>query len=166
MSGLAQSWCPTCCEWTLAEPGEPCAWCDTRVIRRRGGWERPDVRARSRISRNQALALHAAHTQGRSLRDLSRITWETLGYASDKSCLEGIRCAFDREALTCRKRIAAVQLSNRQRSTRLDGETRSEFKRRRRREYGYRDTRTGEWRKARQAGAEAPAHDHSRKEYP
>lgn len=156
MTVLEHAWCPSCREWTVIDVGQPCAWCDTRTVKRRGGWKRPDARARSRISPAQAQAIHIAHTHGRSLRDISRTAWKTLGYASDKSCLGGIRYALNREGLPVRERAAATSLANRQRSTRLPGETRDEFKRRRRREHGYRDTRTGEWRKA---GAQAVAEE-------
>jgi len=146
MSALEQSWCPTCVEWTVTDLGRPCVWCDTITVRKRGGWTRPDMHARSRISPAQAKAIHAAHIEGRSLRDLSGTTWKALGYASACSCLEGIRAAFDREGLVGRDQAAGTAASNVARSTRLPDETKNEFKRRRRREHGYRDSRSGEWR--------------------
>jgi len=121
-------------------------FCDTRTVTKRGGWKRPDMQARSLISPGQARAIHAAHLAGRSLRDLSEGTWQALGYASAKSCLEGIRSAFAREGLKGRSRANGTRLSNTQRSMRLPGEDNLAFRRRRRREYGYRDGRTGEWR--------------------
>jgi hypothetical protein len=143
---LEQSWCPNCLEWTSTDAGRPCVWCDTRTIAKRGGWKRPDLQRRSRVSPSQARAIHAAHQAGRSLRDLSDAVWEALGYASAKSCLEGIRSAFAREGLTARSRADGTRLSNTQRSMRLPGEDNLAFRRRRRREHGYRDGRTGEWR--------------------
>lgn len=146
MTDLA--WCPTCQERTVVDVGRPCAWCDTIVIRKRGGWKRPDMARRSRINRSQALALHAAHCHGLSLRRLATVTWTKLGYASEQSCLEGIRYAFKREGLRVRAQSEATAKANVERSTRLPGESKNEFKRRRRREHGYRDSRTGEWRLA------------------
>jgi hypothetical protein len=118
------------------------------VIRKRGGWKRPDRERLSHITRSQALALHAAHCQGLSLRHLSRVTWEKLGYASPHSCLEGIRYALKRENLPVRVHATATAAANRARSIRLPGESKNELKRRRRREHGYRDSRTGEWKVA------------------
>lgn len=146
MTVLVQSWCPTCEEWTVTDVGRPCIWCDTTTVAKRGGWKRPDMHKRSHISPAQARAIHAAHLDGRSLRDISDHVWETLGYASAKSCLEGIRYALKREGLKYRSRADATRISNTQRSMRNPGETDLEFRRRRRREYGYRDSRTGEWR--------------------
>jgi hypothetical protein len=144
---LEQSWCPSCNEWTTTDLGRPCVWCDTRTVRRKGGWKRPDRHARSLITAAQARALHQAH-RTRSLRDLSRSAYQALGYSTPNSCLEGIRAAFDREGLTGRDQPTATAQSNVARSTRLPGETKNEFKRRRRREHGYRCSRTGEWRVA------------------
>jgi hypothetical protein len=148
MSVLELSWCPSCEEWTVTDLGRPCVWCDTRTVSKRGGWKRPDLQAKSRISPAQAKAIHAAHLNGMSLRAIADTTWETLGYASAHSCLEGIRSAFVREGLKPRTTSDATSLSNRWRSMRLPGETTNEFKRRRRREHGYRDSRSGEWRVA------------------
>jgi len=147
-------WCPTCEQDSLPMRNGTCGFCDTPLVRRRGGWKRPDAVARSRISRNQARAIHSAHIQGRSLRDIARSTWQTLGYSSDKSCLEGIRTALQRERLAIRPQGEATSRANSERSMRLPGESKNDFKRRRRREYGYRDTRTGTWRIADRARAE------------
>lgn len=142
---IDQSWCPNCQEFTVTDAGRPCVWCDTRTVAKRGGWKRPDKTASSRISPAQARALHAAH-QHLSLRDIAAKVYETLGYKTQLSCLEGMRAAFRREGLTGRSQPAATSLANVQRGKRLPGETPQEYKRRRRREVGYRDHRTGEWR--------------------
>lgn len=145
MSVLEQSWCPQCAEFTVTDVGRPCVWCDTLTVRKRGGWKRPDLQARSLITPAQARALHEAH-RTRSIRDLSRATYKALGYTSPESCLEGIRAAFDREGLIGRDQGTATAAANVARSMRLPDETKNEFKRRRRREHGYRDSRSGEWR--------------------
>lgn len=141
-------WCPTCRERTVIEIGRPCAWCDTIVVKKRGGWKRPDRAQTSRISRVQALALHAAHCQGLSLREIARRTWQKLGYSSEGSCLGGIRAAFDREGLKPRAQTQATADANRKRRARRADESKNAYKRRRRREHGYRNSRTGEWKVA------------------
>ena len=87
--------------------------------------------------------------QGRSLRDLSRHVYEALGYKTAPSCLEGIRAAFDREGLESRSSSEATKLTNSIRGGRLPGEDKNAYRRRMRREHGYRSPRTGEWRVAR-----------------
>lgn len=141
-------WCPNCREFTVVDVGRPCAWCDTTVVRKRGGWKRPDRAQTSRISRSQALAIHAVHCQGLSLREIARRTWQKLGYSSEGSCLEGIRAAFDREGLNSRTQTQATAAANRERRARPDNESKNAYKRRRRREHGYRCPRTGEWKVA------------------
>ena len=145
---MSNTWCPTCRDWSVQNPGRPCAWCDTTVIVRRGGWKRPDRRRTSLISRDQALALHRAHENGQSLRALSRLTWETLGYRTPGSCLAGIIAALDREGLRTRDQQTATAVANTKRGGRLPGENKNAYRRRLRREHGYRCHRTGEWRVA------------------
>lgn len=143
---LQQGWCPTCHEWTVIDVGQPCAWCDTTIVTRRGGWKRPDLAARSNINPAQARAIHAKHQQGTSLREISRHTWQTLGYKTPESCLLGIAAALRREGLHYLDQAQATAKANRDRTLRQPGETIQAFKRRRRREHGYRCHRTGEWR--------------------
>jgi hypothetical protein len=57
-----------------------------------------------------------------------------LGYRTDKSCLEGIRAAFDREGLTARDQSTATGLANAARGSRLPGEDKNSYRRRMRRE--------------------------------
>ena len=142
------AWCPKCREFSVLDAGRPCAWCDSTLVKKRGGWTRPDKAAESRVTRSHALAIHVAHCQGLSLREISRRVWERLGYSSPDSCLEGIRTALAREGLSVRPQDAATAAANRARGKRLPGEDKNAYKRRQRREVGYRDTRTGEWRKA------------------
>ncbi len=83
----------------MIDPGRPCAWCDTIVLRRRGGWKRPDLQ---RISRAQALALHAVYRRGVSTREPGRRLHDNLGYSAWQSAAEAIRNAFHREGLPLR----------------------------------------------------------------
>lgn len=145
MLKLDQAWCPTCREWTVLDVGRPCAFCDTTLVRRRGGWKRPD---RRRFTRQQLETVHALHVQGASLRAIARGLYERLGYASENSCLDTLRLSLKREGFSVRRQGAATALTNTVRRKRLAGESVNEYKRRRRREVGYRDTRTGEWKVA------------------
>jgi len=142
---LEQAWCPTCREWTVLDVGKPCAWCETLLVRKRGGWKRPD---RYRFTRRELQAIHATHMRGPSMRAIARGLWRRLGYASEHSCLGALLDAMHREGLRPRTHSEATALANRARSKRLPGETKNEYKRRVRREHGYRDSRTGEWRLA------------------
>jgi hypothetical protein len=105
------AWCPMCREYTVLEIGKPCAWCDTMLVKRRGGWKRSDRHARSLISTRHAKEIHAAHLRGTSLREISRRIYTQLGYATDGSCLEGIRAALDREGLAVRAQGTATAAS-------------------------------------------------------
>lgn len=142
---IQQSWCPQCEEWTVIDAGRPCAWCDTVTVRKRGGWCRPD---RRRFTRADCEKIAAAHAAGASLRAISRQLYERLGYSSPNSCLETIRASLKREGLAVRQQTAATAAANRARRVRQPGETPNDYKRRVRRERGYRDSRTGEWKVA------------------
>jgi hypothetical protein len=113
--------------------------------KRRGGWSRPD---RHRFARAEVETIYRLHTElGLSLREIARRLYPRLGYASEASCLETIRLSLKREGFRARPQPIATTLSNQARRQRPAGETKSEYKRRRRREpHGYRDSRTGEWR--------------------
>lgn len=106
---LDQSWCPSCKEWTVLDAGRPCAWCDTILVRRRGGWKRPDQTGR--ISETQARALHLLYQQGRSLNKIAELVWERLGYASRHSCQVALHGAFKRHGLPRRAQVEATRLA-------------------------------------------------------
>jgi hypothetical protein len=129
----------------VLDAGQPCAWCDTILVRRRGGWKRPD---RHRFSRAQLEKIAALHAEGASLRAIARSLYVRLGYSSEASCLETLRLSLAREGFRVRPPSSATALANRARRRRLPGETKSAYKRRMRREVGYRDSRTGEWKVA------------------
>lgn len=144
MDALDLSWCPTCAAWTCADVGTRCAWCDTVTVRKRGGWKRPDRHA---FTRPELETIAALHQRGHSLRAIARGLYERRGYASEGSCLESIRAGMRREGLSVRRPGAATAACNRARRQRPAGESTAAYKRRMRRERGYRDTRTGEWRR-------------------
>jgi hypothetical protein len=106
---IEQSWCPTCKEWTVLEAGCPCAWCDTTLIRKRGGWKR-DVR--HRINESMARAIHVKYAAGWSARKLSIELHQVLGYKSYHSAEVAIGQAFRRYGLPVRERIEATVLAS------------------------------------------------------
>src|SRR3972149_7053031 len=81
---IDQSWCPSCKEWTVLDAGYPCAWCDTILVKRKGGWKRPDIHGR--ISESAARAIHAKYETGTSARTLGRELYRVLGYKSAHGC--------------------------------------------------------------------------------
>lgn len=107
MNGMA--WCPTCREWTVLSVGKPCAWCDTILIRKRGGWKRPDLAAR--ISPAAAQAIHHKYMAGVSARALGRQLYQVLGYKNARSCEIAIGDAFRRHHLPIRERTQATRLA-------------------------------------------------------
>lgn len=107
---LDQAWCPQCREWTVLDPGQPCAWCDTRLVRRRGGWKRPDLTGL--ITEPAARAIHAKYQQGVSARTLGRQLYQVLGYRTAHSCEVAIGTAFRRYGLAVRDRIDATVLAS------------------------------------------------------
>ncbi len=145
---ITLSWCPGCREWSCGEPGASCAWCDTTLVKRRGGWKRPD---RYRFTRKNMETIYVLHSQGVSLREISRQIYERCGYASASSCLETIRTELRLYGFGVRDQGAATAASNAARRKRLPDEDKNAYKRRMRREKGYRDSRTGEWKHAQAA---------------
>ena len=107
---LDQAWCPTCKEWTVLEVGWPCAWCETILVKRKGGWKRPDLR--SRISEPAARAIHAKYETGVSARTLGRELYQVLGYRTPQTCEAAIGKAFRRYGLHIRGRIEATVLAS------------------------------------------------------
>ena len=115
-------------------------------VTKRGGWQRPD---RWTFTSEQARRLHAMHVvQGYSLRAIARALCNQPRHAgrSPNGMLETLRATFKREGLVGRSQSAATAAANRARRQRPAGESKAAYKRRVRRERGYVDTRTGEWR--------------------
>ncbi len=106
---ISQAWCPTCREWTVLEVGWPCAWCETILVHKRGGWKNAP---RLRISERMARAIYAKYEQGLSARKLSRELHQVLGYKSYHSCEVAIGQAFRRYGLPVRERIEATVLAS------------------------------------------------------
>lgn len=106
---LDQAWCPTCREWTVLDVGKPCAFCETILVRKRGGWK---TKSRGRINERMARAIHAKYEAGWSARKLGQELWQVLGYASAHSCEFAIGNAFRRYGLPVRERIEATILAS------------------------------------------------------
>lgn len=107
---IDQSWCPSCREWTVIDAGRPCAWCGEMLVKRRGGWRRPDIHGR--INERMAYAIHAKYEQGISARKLGQALYATLGYRSSRTCEAAIGHAFHRYGLPVRGRIEATVLAS------------------------------------------------------
>lgn len=138
-------WCKHCRTRQPEEPGETCPDCG-HVLVRRGGWRRPD---RHRFSEDEVRTIYRLHMDlGFSLREIARRLYERMGYASPSSCLETLRQNLRYQGLMPRRPGQATAVANIARRQRPAWETKSAYKRRMRRERGYRDSRTGEWRVA------------------
>lgn len=107
---VQQSWCPTCREWTVIDAGRPCAFCDTPLVARRGGWKRPDLVGR--INETAARAIHAKYLTGVSARTLGRELHQVLGYKTPATCENAIGVAFHRYGLPTRDRVEAARLAS------------------------------------------------------
>ena len=94
----------------MLEPGWPCAFCDTLLVKRKGGWKRPDLRGR--ISEAAARAIHAKYATGVSARTLGRELYQVLGYKTANTCETAIGDAFKRYGLARRERIEATVLAS------------------------------------------------------
>jgi hypothetical protein len=91
----------------------------------------------SKISVPELRELHARHwAHDVSIRQIARENWEIWGYKNARSAANTIFEMLPTHGLHVRPRASMTAVSNRQRSMRLPGETRNEFKARRRREKG------------------------------
>lgn len=124
---IEQSWCETCKEWSVIDAGRPCAFCDTILVKRRGGWKK---KPRYRINEKMARALHAKYVQGFSARRLGIELHGVLGYKSHHSADVAIGRAFRRFGLPVRERIEATVLAST--SSGLSPQDRAERTRKRR----------------------------------
>lgn len=106
---IEQAWCPSCQEWTVLDAGRPCAFCETILVRKRGGWKR---KVEHRITERMARAIHAKYEQGWSARKLSVELHQVLGYASYHSCEVALGDAFRRYGLPVRDRIEATIIAS------------------------------------------------------
>lgn len=124
---MSGAWCPTCRDWSVGDVGERCGWCDTTIVRRRGGWKRPDMTGR--IGEAAARAIHAKYQTGVSANQLGKQLFAVLGYKTPNSCAIAIGDAFRRHRLPIRGHAEATRLA----STRNGLSPRDDAERRRRR---------------------------------
>jgi hypothetical protein len=91
----------------------------------------------ARLSEADIRRIQWRHYVGyESLRSICREQWQEKGYASDKSMLNTVCDTLKAYGLRKRSPSEMTAHTNRMRSTRLEGETKNEFRRRRRRELG------------------------------
>ena len=91
----------------------------------------------ARLSEEDIRTIQRRHYTGyESLRSICRELWQEKGYASANSMLNTLCSTLDSYGLRKRSQAEMTAHSNRMRSTRLEGEGKNEFKRRRRRELG------------------------------
>lgn len=102
------AYCSKCKQLSAIDGNCNCLWCGTKASKR-GGWERPDLSAKGKITDAQLQALHVAHVNGASMNSLAGQIYEKLGYASQKSCLGAICKGFKRLGLPARDRIEATR---------------------------------------------------------
>jgi hypothetical protein len=116
MDGTAMAdWCPKCKERTSLPDRGICPWCDTPLVVqvRRGGWKRPDLRRRSRLSDTQLRALHLAYVKhGVSINALAKRIYHQVGYKSHHSAATAISEGWKRLELPARDRIEATRLAS------------------------------------------------------
>jgi len=106
-SVATHAYCPTCKQESAIDRSRHCLWCGGETTtRKRGGWKRPDKTAY--ITDTQLRALHLAHVNGASIRELGRRVWQRAGYASEKSAANAISEGFKRLGLPARDRIEAT----------------------------------------------------------
>lgn len=102
-----RNWCPKCREETgLYEKGI-CPWCDT-PLRHKGG-QKPGG---GKLRDQSVQALHLAHMDGRSIRELGEMIYVKAGYSSAHSAANSISAAFKRLGLPARGRLEATILAS------------------------------------------------------
>lgn len=107
-------WCPTCKEESAIDRNGNCLWCDAPTVelsKRCGGWKRPDLAAKRKVTDIQLQALHRAHMQGQSLNSLAKRTYEKLGCASSGAAATAISRGWKRLGLRARDRVEQVRLT-------------------------------------------------------
>ena len=106
------AWCDGCGENSAIDGAGRCLWCGGPTRTNRGGWRRPDRAATSLLTEPQVYALHRAHMEGASIRELGRRVWERIGSASERSAANVICDAFRRHGLPARSRSEATAKAN------------------------------------------------------
>ena len=105
------AYCPTCREDALVRDGL-CVWCETPTRTRLG----KRVGVHGKLSDDQLRELHRVHdARGVSMRAIARAIWEKVGYASEGSCLEGMRAGWKRLHLASLSQGEATARANRAR---------------------------------------------------
>ncbi len=115
MSEQTHAWCPACAEESAIDRNRRCLWCGGETRAKRGGGKRPGVWGK--LSDEHLRALHVAHMQGTSMRELGRQVWERMGYSSPQTAAMGIGTGWKRLSLPARPRAEATAAANAERRT-------------------------------------------------
>lgn len=101
----AADYCPTCKERTGLTDRGVCAWCDTPLVARKGGWKRPD--RKTKFTEQQILALHAAYMRNPklSINAIAKQVFEKLGYKTPGSAAAALTSEWRKRDLHIRGRI-------------------------------------------------------------
>ncbi len=108
------AYCPACKEESAIDNRGRCLWCDgpTREKKKRGGWKRPDLRARSKLTDPMLRLLYKLHIEeGRSINSLAKEVYARVGYGSHHAAASRISKGWKRLGLEARDRIEQVQLT-------------------------------------------------------
>lgn len=110
------AYCPACSEESAIDREGRCLWCGGRTRRKiRNGGKPAGVYGK--LTDDHLRALHVAHMQGTSMRELGRRVYERMGYASAKSATGAMQKGWQRLNLPTRDRLDAIRLSNVERAT-------------------------------------------------
>jgi hypothetical protein len=100
-----KNYCPKCRETTGLHEKGLCPWCDTPLRKKSGR-----APGGGKLSEQSVRALHVAHQNGRSIRELGQMIYVKAGYSSAHSAANAICDAFKRLDLPARDRLEAVAL--------------------------------------------------------
>lgn len=110
------AYCPACSEESAIDREGRCLWCGGRTRRKiRNGGKPAGVYGK--LSNDHLRALHVAHMQGTSIRELGRRIYERMGYASPQTAAMGISTGWKRLSLPARPQGEATSKSNVERRT-------------------------------------------------
>lgn len=105
------AYCPSCREDALVRDGL-CVWCESPTRTRLG----KRVGVHGKLSDDQLRELYRVHdARGVSMRAIARAIWVKAGYASEGSCLEGMRAGWKRLHLAPLSQAEATARANRAR---------------------------------------------------
>lgn len=107
---MSADWCPDCRERTTINNRGLCAFCDARLVKKPGGWKRPDKRPL--FTDPQLTVLYRAYVADRSLsiEELGRRVFEAAGYKSAKSAAVSLSVQWRMRGWPVRGRVEQARL--------------------------------------------------------